>query len=191
MFLILASPVAIWLFVMAPWVMRLVFGDYYLAAVPTLQTLALAVLFLFATSLYAYLFSALGQQRFYTLIAGGSVLVNLLMDLALIPFYGHLGAALAVLISELSFCAGGLWMLHRAGFRASLWTVVARPLLLALVLAPVLFAARTGDLFMVIAGSLLFGLAYLGLVATTGTLDPREQAFVRALLSRRTGALSS
>lgn len=185
MFLILAAPLVVWLSTMAPWLMRLIFGDKYAAAAATAQVLTLAILFLFVTALYGYLFSALGRQRFYTIASGCCVATNLVLDLLLIPSYQHLGAAVAALAAEAVFCASGAWLLYRIGYRASLWKIAVRPIMLALVVAPLLLWGRTGGPRLALGASALYVLIYVSLVLISGAVEREERAMVRSLLGRR------
>ncbi|MDO8412570.1 MAG: flippase [Gallionellaceae bacterium] len=184
-FMIIAAPIVVWLFIMAPRLVELMFGAEYAAASATLRILTFAVLFLFVTALYAYLFLALQRQRFYTISSGLCLLANVLLGVLLIPHYGHTGAAVAALAGEIIFCGSGAWLLYGLGLRLSLPRVFGIPLLLAITAVPVLWWALTASLVGAIACSVLYAVLYLGLVVLTRTLRNEERAFLIAFVLRR------
>lgn len=184
LFMIVAAPVLVWVLALAPRLVDLMFGAAYADAVPTLRALAFCIPFLFVTALYAYLFSALERQRYYSLSSGCCVLANLLLNLALIPAYGHFGAAVAAVAGEAMFCVAGIWCLHRVGYRLPLLSVFAAPLLLAALCGLALLPAATAGLGTVLLLSVLFGLLYLALVVLSGTLRRDERRQLLALLRR-------
>lgn len=185
LFMILAAPIVMWVVVMAPLLMALMFGRDYTAAVPTLRLLSFALLFLFVTALYGYLFSALGRQRFFTISSACCLAANLVLDLALIPTYGHLGAASATLAAEAVFCASGAWLLYSIGYRLPLGRVVVAPLLLAAVVAAPLASIASASLALVALGSMLYGLVYLALIVVSGTLGREERSLILSFVLRR------
>lgn len=185
LWLLLAAPLLVWLWVMAPQLVDLLFGAAYHEAVPTLRVLACAVPFLFITALYGYLFSAMGQQRFYTLSTGLCLLANLALCAVLIPFWGALGAGVATLVAEAAFCLAGAVLLFRLGFRMPLLRSVLAPLAVAAISALALLLPHPSSLLQAIACSLLYGALYLGLVLITGTLPAAERRQIFALLARR------
>lgn len=189
-FMIIAAPLMVWLFVMAPRLVELMFGAQYAAATDTLRILTFAVLFLFVTALYAYLFSALQRQRFYTISSGLCLLANILLGVLLIPYYGHMGAAVAALAGEAIFCASGAWLLYGLGLRLSVLRVFGIPLLLALVIVPILWWALSLSLIAAIACSAFYVVLYLVLVIVTGTLRSEERTFLIAFVLRRPAPLS-
>lgn len=127
-FMLIAAPVFVLLFMLADRIVHLVYGQAYLEAILDLRILAAAVLCLFPTGLFIYVFSAMGQQRLYTFSSGICLATNVLAGLLLIPVYGHIGAALAILASEVAFLVSGLLLLHRLGFAPRYLQMLGKPL---------------------------------------------------------------
>ena len=188
LFMIIAAPIAIWLFVMAPRLIELMFGESYSAATSTLRVLTFTVLILFITALYAYLFLALQRQRFYTISSGLCLAVNILSGIVLIPYFNHLGAAMAALTGEIIFCLSGAWMLYGLGLRLSIMRVVVAPMLLAVVVMPLLYWALSASILTAILYSLLYVVLYLILVVLTQTLQRDERIFLISFFLRRAAA---
>src|SRR5690606_12660356 len=96
----LGMPLAVVMFVLSERIVVLFFGAAYRDAGAALRLIAPAVVLLLPTSVYGYIFTALGRQRLYMGCVAASLLVNLLLDVLLIPSYSFQGAAVATLAAE-------------------------------------------------------------------------------------------
>ncbi|MBN2490730.1 MAG: flippase [Planctomycetes bacterium] len=101
---------------LAPELMRFLYRERmasYGVAVPTLQILLAASVFAFGGALASISLVALGRQRLWTLAALGGLVVNVGLNLWLIPLRGHIGAAWATLATEGLVTAACLVLVHR------------------------------------------------------------------------------
>jgi O-antigen/teichoic acid export membrane protein len=131
---VMGTPVAVLLFVFSERVMVLFFGDGYREAATTLKVLSPAILLLLPTSVYGYLFTAMGRQHLYTACVTSSLLTNVLLDLLLIPMYGYVGAALGTLAGEAVLFSVGLMMLRQFTNNLANLRLLWRPLLAGLMM---------------------------------------------------------
>lgn len=106
--LLLAFPLAVGTVLVAPDVVRLLFGVGYLPAVPALRILALTVITTFPMHLLYYGLFAYNKQRDLTLLGLGGVVVNIVLNMLLIPIIGIEGAAWATLATQV-VNTGLLW----------------------------------------------------------------------------------
>lgn len=161
-FFLLAIPLACWLWLCAPFVLSWTFGADYIDAVEILRILAVAVVFLFPTSLFIYAFSAAGRQKLYTLSAAICLATNAILDLALIPGYGAIGAAIATLSAEAMFFLGGALLLRRLGARVPylelFWKPLAATALASLVLV---WGVQDATLVAIMVSTIGYGAVYL------------------------------
>lgn len=119
--LLLGSVVAVLLFLLAPQLMPFVFGEAYRASGQLLTVLAVAVPgHYLATSVGAVLVTQNNMRRKVWLM-GLSALVNLLLNLLLIPSFGMYGAAWATVISETVLVLAYLYAAGRYIFGARAW----------------------------------------------------------------------
>lgn len=130
-FMLMAAPIFFLLFFMSGDIIEVFYGEAYREGETTLRIMAGAVLFLFQTGLLVYVFTALGEQRFYTVSSGVCLGFNVAACFVLIPFMGYAGAALATLLAELAFFVSGLWLLQRLGLSLRYFHTFAKPLLAA------------------------------------------------------------
>jgi O-antigen/teichoic acid export membrane protein len=86
------------------------------AAAAPLRVLMLATVATFADNLFAAVITVLGRQRFFVLTGAGALVLNLALNLLLIPRYGTLGAAWATFATEAA-AAIVLWAILRVELR--------------------------------------------------------------------------
>lgn len=181
----LVLPLAILLFTLATPIITRSFGGAYGEAATVLRILAPIVFLLPLTSVYGYLYTALGQQRLAMRFLLLALLLNLLLDLLLIPRYSSTGAALATLTTEVCLFAAQALGLAQLGIAVTHLRVVWRPLLAGSGMAACCWLGGTfGSVVAgVLAGVLLYGLLVLRLHMVTR----QELGLMAQALRWRTG----
>lgn len=101
LFLLLAIPTVALLLLGAPWVIGTLGGPAFSPSIPVLRILAVALGALFFGNLYGNSAIALGAQRSLLKAALLLALLNILVNLVVIPRYSFLGAAWTTLGTEL------------------------------------------------------------------------------------------
>ncbi len=135
-------------------------------SIPALRILAPSVVLLFVNNAFIYTLTAINRQVDFTRLALFSLVVNVALNLALIPPYGYLGAAAASTITEVALFAGGWWLLRRHLAAVSLVGSIAPVLGSAAAMGIVVFLIRSWPLAVVI---ILGAAVYLAaLVVTPG-----------------------
>ena len=101
LFLIFVSaPLAIWFYLSAENLIDIVFGEKYHEAFSVLQLLGLAMLFIIPASVFHPVFTSLGRQIILMYVAIIALALNIILDVWLIPMYGHTGAAIGTASTE-------------------------------------------------------------------------------------------
>lgn len=83
-------------------VLNLLFGPAYVAGAPVLSVLVLAAMFLVLNGVHAATLSGMGMPANNTKAVGAGAVLNLLLNLILIPRYGGLGAAVSTLVAAIT-----------------------------------------------------------------------------------------
>ena len=97
----IAIPAAAALFVCAPWVMTILFGDDFIPGIVTLRLLScLIIVFTLATVFGHIGLIIYGKEKVLLIAAVAGAIINFSLNSLLIPAYLHQGAAIASLISE-------------------------------------------------------------------------------------------
>jgi O-antigen/teichoic acid export membrane protein len=157
---LLSIPVVVVLAILARDVIHLIFGPKFTDAGIALQILSVSIIFLFQTSQFVYLFSALGKQRLFTVCSFAAFGVNIVLDFLLIPEFDFLGACMGTLAAEVSLFGIGVYFIKATdkniSFLRASWKSVVSGLLMAMVLYPF----GEGSLARVMFGVLLSLLVY-------------------------------
>jgi len=105
--IVLAAPIAFGLFAIAPDAIALA-GDGYQEAVPVLQALVFVLIPIFLDFPVGSLLNAADRQGTKTAIMGVTMVLNVILNVLLIPSFGILGAAYSALGSFTFLFVGGL-----------------------------------------------------------------------------------
>lgn len=134
--------IAIGCWAFAPQIVAVLLGPQFDASVDVLRWLSPAIVLTFMNTVFRIFLRATDKQWLETLNTGTALLVNLGMNLALVPAYGLMGTVWALLVSEGVACFLGGY-LSASQVEAVAWrrSVVA-PLLGGLAAVAVLFALR-------------------------------------------------
>jgi O-antigen/teichoic acid export membrane protein len=188
----IAVPFVVLLFFYTDDIILLWMGPEFAGAVPLLRILLLAIL---ATALQlnaANVLAMNGAHRFIAFAMAGSALINLVLSIVLIQFYGLIGVAAATFIAAVSIEA--LVIVPRAcrarnlpvrQFAAGAVWPVLPPLLPALALAwglDRLQPSGEGFLWIIVEGAAA-AIAYYGAFYLTA-LRPEERRFIKERLRR-------
>jgi O-antigen/teichoic acid export membrane protein len=106
------------LYSVAPHVIRIVYGESFLASTFPLRILVFKIFLMFANLPISYALIAIGEERQATLWAAISAAANILANYFLVPIYGIAGSAVASVLAEALFFfgpAGRILWLFRAG----------------------------------------------------------------------------
>lgn len=184
-FYALAVPAAVVLGVLAERIVTVLFGAAYRPAATALVFMAPVVVLMLPTSLYGFLFTALGVQKRYTACVTAALVTNLSLDLLLIPRWSYRGAAVATLAGESALFLAGAFVLHRLGAGWSAFTLLWRPVLAgaALVLACVL--VRGSHWSLLAAGTAAGLAAYVLVLVLLGAFTRGELAQAAQALRAR------
>lgn len=183
--LLIGIPICTGLFVLAEPIIALLYGGgEFDRAVPALRWLAVALLFLYINSIFAYAFVSINQERRMTLVAALATVINLGSNTLLIPQFGHIGAAAATVATEAFILGYLLVRLPRELLPVGGLVVFAKAAAAAAAMALALYALRGWHLAALIP---VGGVVYL-LVGFLLRVVPREDiALVRAAVATRRG----
>jgi O-antigen/teichoic acid export membrane protein len=160
-------------------------SGFYPQSVPALRILALAYAFAFVNNAFIGALTVLDRQATYARAAGASLIVNLILNLILIPPFGYIAASWTTVATEVVLVGAGWWLTERHLGRLHLAAASWRPILAGMVMGAVLYPFRNvnGDavLLVVLLGIAVDAAAVLLLRAMTR----EEMQFMRSALLRR------
>lgn len=180
--LVVLVPVAVTLGVLAEPVSGLIFGAGLRDAGPALRVLAPVVVLLSLVTFCSSLIVSRRSPGTMVRISAVMVLVNVVLNLALIPPLEEVGAAIAMLVTEVAFVAAAMWVAARAVGGLDWAVVFTGPLVAGAAMAALLVALRDLPVAGVAAGVV----AYVALLtAWERARNPADLDFVAQLIRRR------
>lgn len=184
--LVLAVPVVVLFVVLAPETIAVIGGAEFAEATPLLRILTAAVAFLFLNTVFFSALVALNRQGDLLVRALLALVVNVALNLVLIPRADALGAAWAVLATEALLLALSAWAFTKVG-------ALPRPhrplrvLLAGAAMAGVVLVVGLPDVpeeaTLAVAG-ILGSLAYLGALRALGAMPPEVEGLLSGLRGR-------
>lgn len=97
----LSVPIAVGVFILAPKIVLLIFGTQYYGAVIILRIFSINILMQFGVSFLSWIFTATENVNIVLKANGLMLLLNVILNLFLIPSYGLAGAAIATVFCRL------------------------------------------------------------------------------------------
>jgi len=97
---LIGVPIGVGITLLAKKIILLMFGTEYLNSVLALQILVWSTVFLFMSYSFANLFNSINQQKLVTKIAGFALILNIALNLILIPKYSIIGASISTVMTE-------------------------------------------------------------------------------------------
>jgi len=153
-------PAAAGVFLLAPGIIRLIFDASFDPAVPALRWSIWAVVFGFLNVPNARLMLVYDRQRAAAWLTGLSMVINVILNLLLIPVYGIAGAAMARTFASLAFFLLIYAYVQRNILRSNVLPALIRPGLATLAMVAVVWQVRgVGLLWPVLAGVAVYALA--------------------------------
>jgi O-antigen/teichoic acid export membrane protein len=181
----LGWPISVGVFLLAPQ-----FNDLlrlYPESAPALQILALAIVFMFADNTFAATLNAIDKQTVFAFVALVGLVVNVGVNLVVIPKYGYLGASWAVVVTEAALVVAG-WVVLRAQLGTlrvihATWKTIIAGVVMGIFLH---FVQPQGRL-MLFAVVLAAALIYTAVLVLLRVADAEEVALIRNALRLRGG----
>lgn len=96
----LSIPMAVGICTLAEPCIRILYGTQFDEAVGALKILAWSMVFMFVGAAHYNLLISVGYQKLDCLFTGAGLIINLLVNYTLIPFYGIEGAAIGILSAQ-------------------------------------------------------------------------------------------
>lgn len=182
-FFILSAPLSISIFFASRNIIVHFFGREFLQASASLSILAWTIIFLFLASLQNFTLIAIGKQKIGLLSVFVGFLVNLILDIVLIPEYGYIGASIATLISYFIFFAVIFYLTRKYIGDISLSKVFLKPGISALAMFIFCYSVIKGnDLFLLIIWLCLSIIIYVLLLFFLKVFTKGEIGTIKMLL---------
>lgn len=178
--LVLIIPVAIGTVLLADPLITLLYGPAYQNSVIALQVLIWSGVLSFANGVFYALFGSIDRQKTSAYIMGGGAVANVVLNLALIPPYGLVGASVATVATQ-AVCFAASFYFLKAGYFVSLPKLLVKPTIASLLMGAVIFYLDgLHVLLLVLLGIVLYFVVLFGI----GGISRSDRAALHQLIRR-------
>ncbi len=160
-------------------IVNILFGEGFQNSVDALQILLLGVVFVFQIRLFHVILNSIDKQKVVMYVGLVGLIINIFLNLLLIPRYGFRGAAATTVMSELIVFSIYYFYLSRSYFKISLWKLSLKPLFASLIVGGSVWKFNTLPLGLLLL--LIFGL-YPFLLFCFKVFDRKERDLVYTLI---------
>ena len=158
------------------------FHEAYAPSAAASRLLLPAAAFMFLSNFGETALACINRWGTIVVVSTLTLVLNVGLNLALIPRLGFVGAARATLVTEAAYFAAGAAALHAYGHRAGWARLSWRPALATAVFAAVLWLGHSWPL---LAASVVASAVYAVATVVFGVWDERERALVADLVHGR------
>ena len=169
---IFAMPLGVGGTLLAEPVVRLLFGARYAPSIPALQLLSWSAVLVTLRGNFRHTLNAVGKQRLDLACAATAAILNVALNLLLIPRYRIVGAAAATVASEIGWLILARYLFSRHVMRLPLLPVVWRPVLAAIGMAACLIL---GSEVQWMLRAIISIAVYFGILMVLGEPEIREK----------------
>lgn len=180
--IIIGMGLALALFVLAPWLVPVLFGDAYLPSVRIMQILAVSLPFSFLVIALVNVLEAVGHQNICARFTGYILLISIPISYIFIWQWGYLGGAVAYLMNNVLLAGFLLWLARKIIGTIRLERAALLPLMAGLLPGLSIYFLRQWPFYALAPVAILL---YLVLLLLTGAVGAPELAMVRQVLQSR------
>lgn len=161
--LLLGLPASICIFMLSDEIIFLFYGEGYSESAMALKILSGYLFLRFLNVISGFTLSSINRQGSRVLSQGTAAVVSITLNLFLIPVYGFIGAAAAVLATEVIFFLVYFSFVRKYGIRIRLTAMVMKAAVPSLIMLLVLLLVNSpligfiSSIFAYLAGILIFG----------------------------------
>jgi len=164
---IIGIPLGVGTTLLANKIILLIFGREYRPSIIALQILIWTIVLTFAGASFVKLFESINKQIIITKISGICVIINILLNLLLIPKFSYVGASVATVITEFILVGGIFIFAYKFGYGIESKKVVkniSKVIIVSLVMGAFLWYFKSLNLFILMIFAILFYLIMIYII---------------------------
>jgi O-antigen/teichoic acid export membrane protein len=183
--LILGVPIGVGTTILASKIILLIFGVEYVNSVIALQILVWSMVFIFVNGVFGQLFNSVNKQLVATSIIIGGALLNVVLNVILIPRYSLTGASISTVITvSIGFLINYIWSSrigHGLSVKNTLGIIMRVSVASAVMGLPVYYFQN----FYILALVPLAALLYFGVLYIIGGIDKEDKILLSQIIARK------
>lgn len=177
--LALGLPVCVGGFLLAGRIIHLLYGQEYTQSIVVFKVLIWATCFIFLNSFFGYFFVSIDQQKRITKYLFVATVINVLLNLLLIPPYGHVGAGIATVVSEVVVFALCMSYIANTIYHFLPQRMIVKSLLAGLIMGAFVFYFEKLNLFILIVCG---GILYFIVLCLVGYFSKEDRSLFKEMI---------
>lgn len=178
---ILGLPIAVGTTLLAEKIIIFFYGTEYINSIIALQILAWDILLVFLYRCIYYALISVNKQNQVMIIAAVSALINIILNLILIPSYSYVGSGIATIATEIILLCCFFYISSKNIHYIPLHKIIIKPIFACLVMGLLIYVLpNVNFVFVIIISSLVY---FLILFITKG-IDQQEIKMIKHILKR-------
>lgn len=178
---IIGFPISIGCCVLAKQFIHLFYVDQYSNSVIAFQILALFIPIRLVSSLTATVLSSINKQKLRTTCTCVSCLMNIALNLLLIPYLSYIGTSISTVLSELFLNSVSVYFIDKYYEKLKLNSHFVKPFLASLIMGGFVFYFKEMNIVLLIT---LSGFFYFFVLISIGTFTKEEAKIFKQLIKR-------
>lgn len=179
--LAIALPMGIGTMFLADRIMLFIYGNEFSGAGNALRILIWAEVAIFLYAVSGYLLNAINRQLLFTATAAGAAVLNVAINLVLIPEFGYIGAAIATVATSFFILVLLFYFAGKSGYRFSVFRISVKPVIATGVMTLVLLALQGMHVLLIVPGA---AVTYFAVFILLKGVEREEMFLVRKYLKR-------
>ena len=154
---ILGLPLTVGTMLLSDQIILLIYGDQFVPSIAALQILAWDIILFFTYVSLGTILQAINKQNQVAIAAGVCAVINVILNIILIPYFSYIGAAIATIATETVLCGLYFYFVSKYLHRMPLHKLIIKPLIAcsAMVLL-IYFCGGINVAVLVISAALLY-----------------------------------
>ena len=178
---VLSFPLTVGVTILANRFIIFIYKNEFVLSGSILQILIWAVLFMFVNQSMGYLLNAINKQKCFTISNGVCAFANIILNLALIPKYSYIGAAIATVSTQIISFSLLYYFTSANGYKINLIKTTYKPIIAGIIMGvSILYLNFLHILLIVPIAMILYFLALI----LIGGFGKEEFDLVRSLIKR-------
>jgi O-antigen/teichoic acid export membrane protein len=161
--LILGLPITIGIFLLADRFILLVYGQQFINSIIVFKILAWDILLKFLYFCASFILVSADKQNQMAVIVVFTALINVVLNLFLIPYFSYVGAAIATITTETFLLISYVYLNSRHNLKIPIFKITIRPVVACATMGLFIYQFREINLILLIVLSIIlyFGILFL------------------------------
>jgi O-antigen/teichoic acid export membrane protein len=177
----LGLPIAVGTTLLAEKIIILFYGTEYVNSIIALQILAWDILLVFLYRCIYYALISVNKQNQVMIIAGLSALINIILNLILIPTYSYVGSGIATLATETVLLGCFFYVSSKNIHYIRLHKIIVKPVIACFVMGLIIYFLPRVNFVIVI---IISALVYFFILFISKAIDQQEIKMIKHILKR-------